>query len=99
LSFAASRRFIEDLTDGFRSVLLASGLGLPPMTLDPKGFASWASPSQGSPVIAASARHFLLGDREFVALALADHQLALAAIRNLASDRIVEEAVLQPIYD
>ncbi len=45
LSFAASRRFIEDLTGDFlRSVLLASGLGIPPMTLDPKGFASSGVP-------------------------------------------------------
>ena len=35
-----------------RSVLLASGLGFPPMTLDPKGICILASPSQGSPIIA-----------------------------------------------
>ena len=37
LSFAASRCFIEDLTGGFRrSVLLASGLGIPTDDAGPK---------------------------------------------------------------
>src|SRR5690606_526791 len=58
-----------------------------------------ASPSQGSPVVlktcGASARHLVLGDRELVALSPADHELALAAVGDLAGDRIVEEAVLQ----
>ena len=48
---------------------------------------------------AASARQFVLGDRELVALAGPDHELALAAVADLAGDRIVEEAVPQPVDD
>src|SRR5690606_23161257 len=56
-----------------RSVLLASGLGFPPMTLDLSDLHLWASPSQGSPVKAASVRHLVRRNRELVALAGADH--------------------------
>ena len=48
---------------------------------------------------AASARQFVLGDSEFVALAGADHELAFAAVGDLAGDGIVEEAVLEPVDD
>ena len=48
---------------------------------------------------AASARHFVPCDREHVALAGPDHELALAAFVDLAGDGIVEEAVLQAIDD
>ena len=48
---------------------------------------------------AVSARHFVLGDSELVALAGADHELAFAAIGDLAGDGILEEAVLQTIDD
>jgi hypothetical protein len=44
-------------------------------------------------------RHFLGGDRELVALAGADHEMALPAVADLAGDRIVEKAVLEPIDD
>ena len=77
-----------------RSVLLASGLGIPPMTLDPKGFASSASPSQGSPVMA-SARHFVLRDRELVTLARLDHEFAPVVLAYLAGDGAAEIPVAQ----
>jgi len=48
---------------------------------------------------AASARHFVLCDSEHVALAGPDHELALAAVGDLAGDGIVEEAVLQTFDD
>ena len=44
-------------------------------------------------------RHFVLGDGEFVALAGADHELALATVGDLAGDGIVEEAMLEPFDD
>jgi hypothetical protein len=49
--------------------------------------------------LAASARHLVLRDRELVALACPDHELALSAVADFAGDRIVEEAVLQAIDD
>ena len=56
-----------------------------------------ASPSQGSPVVlkscAASARHLVLGDCELVALARADHELALAPVGDLAWNRFAEKCV------
>ena len=47
----------------------------------------------------ASARHLILGNRELVALACPDHELAFAAVGDLARDRIIEEAVPQAIDD
>src|SRR5262245_11524537 len=44
-------------------------------------------------------RHFFRGNGELVALAGADHEMALAAVSDLAGDRIVEEAMLEPIDD
>jgi hypothetical protein len=48
---------------------------------------------------AASARHFVLCDSEHVALAGPDHELALAAVSDLAGDGKVEVAVVQTIDD
>ena len=48
---------------------------------------------------AASARHFVLGDSELVALAGADHELPFAAVGDLAGDGIVEEAMLEAFDD
>ena len=62
-------------------------------------FQEQASPSQGSPVKAVSARYFILRDREFVAFTRPDHELAPAAVGDLAGNRIVEEAVFQAIDD
>jgi hypothetical protein len=51
LSFAARNDFTEtSQAVPRRSVLLVSGLGIPPMTLDPKDLLLQASPSQGSPL-------------------------------------------------
>ena len=70
------------------------------MTLDLNGICILGVPIAGiAAIVAASARHFVLGDRELVALAGADHELALAAVADLAGDRIVEEAVLEAIDD
>jgi hypothetical protein len=44
---------------------------------------------------AASTRHFVLRDRKFVALARADHELALAAVPDLTGDGAVEETVAE----
>ena len=41
----------------------------------------------------------MFGDRELVAFASADHELPLAAVGDLAGNRVVEEAVLQAIDD
>src|SRR5215475_4995190 len=61
-------------------------------------FASWASPSQGSPLsLPHSGRQFILWNRELVRLTSADQELALAAATDLAGDGIVEEAMPQPI--
>jgi hypothetical protein len=48
---------------------------------------------------AASARHFVLGDSELVRLAGADHELAFAAVGDLAGDGVVEEAMLEAFDD
>src|SRR5262249_1806844 len=83
-----------------RSVPLASGLGIPPMTLDLDVICISGVPISGIAAIgAASARQFFLGDVELVGLAGADHEMALAAVSNLAGDRVVEEAMLEPIDD
>ena len=53
-----------------RSVLLASGLGIPPMTLDLDVICISGVPIAGiAATVAASARQFLLGDGELVRLA------------------------------
>jgi hypothetical protein len=49
--------------------------------------------------VAASTRHFVLGNRELVTLAGADHELTLPAISDLAGDGIIEEAMLEPFDD
>ena len=46
---------------------------------------------------AASARHFLFGDSELMALAGPDHELAPSAVADLAMDGTVKEAVAQSI--
>jgi hypothetical protein len=48
---------------------------------------------------AASTRQFFLRDRELVALAGPDQELASAAAADLTADRVVKEAVLEPIDD
>ena len=52
-----------------RSVLLASGLGIPPMTLDLSDLHLGRPHRRDRRIVAALARHFVLGDRELVALA------------------------------
>ena len=69
------------------------------MTLDRIAMCISASPSQGSPPIAASTRQFVLWDREFVALARLDHQIPSAPFSDDARDRASEVAVSQPIQD
>jgi hypothetical protein len=68
LSFAACDGFTVETSRAVprRSVLLASGLGIPPMTLDLDVICIGASPSQGSPLSIASVRQLFLGDGELV---------------------------------
>lgn len=68
------------------------------MTLDLGVICILGVPVAGIAVIgAASVRQFILGDGELVRLAGADHQLALAAVGDLAGDGAIEEAVPQAI--
>ena len=83
-----------------RSVLLASGLGIPPMTLDLNVICISGVPIAGIAAIgAASARQFFLGDGELVGLARPDHELAFAAVADLAGDGAIEKAVPEPVDD
>src|ERR1700730_4177713 len=60
-------------------------------------FASSASPSQGSPSSSVSARHFVLGDSELVALPRLDHEFAPVPFPDGARNRKPEMTVLQPV--
>src|SRR3984893_5962805 len=60
-------------------------------------FASSASPSQGSPSSSASARQFVLGDSELVALTRLDHEFAPVPFPDGARNRKPEMTVLQPV--
>src|ERR1700730_911998 len=62
-------------------------------------FASSASPSQGSPSSSASARQFVLGDSELVALTRLDHEFAPVPFPDGARNRKPEMTVLQPVKD
>src|SRR6516165_1461137 len=79
-----------------RSVPLASDLGLTPMTLGLRDLHLERPHRRDRRYRAASAQHFILCDREQVALAGLDLELALS---DLAGDGIFEEAVLQTIDD
>ncbi|OJU57577.1 MAG: hypothetical protein BGO00_09210 [Alphaproteobacteria bacterium 62-8] len=57
----------------------------------------WASPSQGSPAVVASARHLVLGDRELVALARLNHEVAALPLANDAGDGATEMPVPKTI--
>jgi hypothetical protein len=68
-----------------RSVLLASGLGIPPMTLDLDVICISSVPIAGIAAIgAASARQFFLGDRELVGLAGLDDEFAPVSLPDAA---------------
>ena len=54
-------------------------------------------PVTGIAVNAALSRQVVLRDDELMALAGPDHELAFAAVPNLAGDRVVEEAVPQAV--
>src|SRR5262249_28878762 len=78
-----------------RSVPLASGLGLPPMTLDLDVICISGVPISGIAAIgAASARQFSLGDVELVGLAGLDDAASLSdATGNHAAEMTVTEPV------
>ena len=83
-----------------RSVLLASGLGIPPMTLDLDVICILGVPIAGIAAIgAASARQFVLGDRELVALARLDHEFAPVALSRWRWKSRTGNAMLQPVED
>ena len=66
-------------------MLLASGLGIPPMTLDLDVICISGVPIAGIAAIgAASARQFILRDRELVRLAGLDDELAPVALSDAA---------------
>ena len=102
LSFATCDGFTEDLTGG-SSPLRAPGLRSRNPTDDarPDVICILSVPIAGIAAIgAASARQFVLGDRELVALAGVDDEFAaFAAIGNLAGDGILEESMPQTVDD
>jgi hypothetical protein len=66
-------------------VLLVSGLGIPPMTLDLDVICISGVPIAGiAAIITASARQFILGDGELVGLARLDHEIASIALHDRA---------------
>jgi hypothetical protein len=64
---------------------LASGLGIPPMTLGLRDL-HLGVPIAGIAAILAALAQFLLGYRELMGLAGADHELTLAATAHFAVD-------------
>jgi hypothetical protein len=56
-------------------------------------------PIAGIAVSPSSARHLICGNSELEALAGLDHEVSLTAVADLASYRVLEEAVLKPIED
>lgn len=68
------------------------------MTLDLRDL-HLARPHRRDRHLSPSVRDFILGDCKFVALASPDDELTLASVGDLASDGIIEEAVLQAVND
>src|SRR3954453_15980688 len=81
-----------------RSVLLVSGLGIPPMTLDLMICISGVPVPGIATFRAASARQVFVGNSELVGLAGADHEMAFPAVPDLAGDRVFEITVTEPFH-
>jgi hypothetical protein len=78
-------------------MLLASGLGIAPMTLDLDVICISGVPMAGIAAFnASSGRQLILGNDEFVGLAGADHELAFPATDNFADDGALKESMPQP---
>src|SRR6202034_863604 len=95
------RRDVSSKTSRAVPPLRAPGLRsrIPTDDAGPKGICIFRRPRLRDRWSCASARHLVRRDGELVALARPDHELALAAVGDLARDRIDEEAVLQAIDD
>src|SRR4030095_5303162 len=81
-------------------VLLASGLGIPPITLDLDVICISGVPISGIVAIgSASVRQFFLGDVELVGLAGLDDEFAAVFLTDAAGNRATEMAVTEPVED
>jgi hypothetical protein len=83
-----------------RSVLLASDLGIPPMTLDPDVICILGVPIAGIAAIgAASARQFFLGDRELVRLPGLDNEFAPVSLPDVTRNCATEVPMTEPVEE
>ena len=82
------------------SVPLASGLGIPPMTLDLDVICISGVPISGIAAIgSASARQFFLGDVELMRLAGLDDEFAPVSLCDAAGNHAPEMTVTEPVED